>query len=248
MIGRTLSHYRILSLLGSGGMGQVYLAEDTRLKRKVALKVLPAGLASDPTRLGRFQREAEALAALSHPNIVTIYSVEDADGVHFMTMEHIDGEPLSRLIPSEGIDLGRFFDLAVPLADAVAVAHERGIMHRDLKPANVMVGTDGRAQRSRFRAGEDCPGDAVLTARLKRSSRRGKARSSAPSRTCRRNRSQGLPVDYRSDIFSLGVHVLPDAHRAGALHGRDAGDPGVVDPSRPIRSRERGPVAAPPTH
>ena len=142
MIGRTLSHYRITDRLGAGGMGEVYLAEDAKLKRKVALKVLPPDLASDPVRLARFQREAEALAALSHPNIVTIYSVEDADGVHFITMERVEGEPLDRLIPTEGFDVGRFFDLAMPLVDAVSAAHEHGITHRDLKPANVMVGAD----------------------------------------------------------------------------------------------------------
>ncbi|MCZ6507061.1 MAG: serine/threonine-protein kinase, partial [Acidobacteria bacterium] len=145
MIGRTLSHYKILDQLGEGGMGKVYLAEDTALQREVALKVLLEEVASDPHRLKRFIREAKTVAKLNHPNIVTIYSVEKArleeeeEPVHFLTMELVEGETLSALIPSEGFPLAKFFELAIPLADAVSSAHERGITHRDLKPANVMV-------------------------------------------------------------------------------------------------------------
>jgi serine/threonine protein kinase/tetratricopeptide (TPR) repeat protein len=204
MIGRTLSHYRIIALLGTGGMGEVYLAEDTRLKRKVALKVLPADLASDPTRLARFQREAEALAALTHPNIVTIHSVEDVDGVHFITMEHVEGEPLNREIPPEGMDIGRFFDLAIPLADAVAAAHERGITHRDLKAANVMVGSDGRAHVLDFGLAKiDHAMPTFVTAETIEQTREGTIVGTVPYMSP--EQVQGLPVDYRSDIFSLGV-------------------------------------------
>jgi serine/threonine protein kinase/Tfp pilus assembly protein PilF len=212
MIGRTLSHYRITALLGAGGMGEVYLAEDTRLKRKVALKVLPGDLASSANRLARFQREAEALAALSHPNIVTIYSVEDVDGVHFMTMECVKGKPLSRQIPSEGMDLGRFFDLAVPLVDAVAAAHERGIMHRDLKPANVMLGDDGRVHILDFglaKMYDETPSDAgaeaiePTRAATLEETREGTIVGTVPYMSP--EQVQGLPVDPRSDIFSLGV-------------------------------------------
>jgi serine/threonine protein kinase/tetratricopeptide (TPR) repeat protein len=204
MIGRTLSHYRITALLGAGGFGEVYLAEDTRLKRKVALKVLPPELARNPLRLARFQREAEALAALSHPNIVTIYSVEEVDGVHFMTMERVDGEPLSRQIPSDGMDLGRFFDLAVPLADAVAAAHERGITHRDLKPPNVMVGADARVHVLDFGLAKiygETP--AEVTAETVQQTREGTILGTVPYMSP--EQVQGLPVDDRSDIFSLGV-------------------------------------------
>src|SRR5215471_17469440 len=139
MIGRTLSHYRITDRLGAGGMGEVYLAEDTKLKRKIALKVLPTNVATDPERLARFQREAEALAALNHPNIVTIYAVEDVDDVHFIVMEWVEGRSLDYLIPPEGFSAEQAFDLALPLVDAVGAAHDRGITHRDLKPANVMI-------------------------------------------------------------------------------------------------------------
>ena len=143
MIGRILSHYKVLEKLGSGGMGQVYVAEDTKLSRKVALKVLPPEMASQE-RLMRFEREAKAVAALDHPNIVTIYSVEESDGVHFITMQLVKGKTLSELISKKGLPLNRLFEIAIPLADAVSSAHEQGIIHRDLKPDNLMVSDDWR--------------------------------------------------------------------------------------------------------
>jgi len=124
-------------------MGAVYLAEDLSLKREVALKVLPAHLATDPDRLARFQREAETLAALSHPNIVGIYSIEESDDLRFLIMERVVGRSLEEIIPEEGLSPEAFFDVAIPIADAMAVAHAKGIVHRDLKPANVMVADDG---------------------------------------------------------------------------------------------------------
>jgi serine/threonine protein kinase len=136
MIGRTLSHYRITGKIGEGGMGEVYRAEDARLGREVAFKVLPE-------RLARFQREAKTVAALSHPNIVTIFSVEEANGVHFLTMELVSGKTLDDLLSAGGLSLDRFFAVAMPIADAVASAHARDIVHRDLKPANVMVTDEG---------------------------------------------------------------------------------------------------------
>ena len=144
MIGRTLSHFKITAKLGEGGMGEVYRAEDTTLKRQVALKVLPPAVASSQERLERFQREAETLAALDHPNIVHIYSVEEAEGVHFLTMQLVEGQTLDELIPPGGLPLARFLELAVPLADALRAAHEHGVVHRDLKPGNVMVDGEDR--------------------------------------------------------------------------------------------------------
>ena len=146
MIGRTLAHYRISAAIGAGGMGEVYRATDTKLGRDVALKVLPAEMATDPERLERFQREARAVAALNHPHIVTIHSVEEADGIHFLTMEVAEGQSLDRLIPKGGLPLEGFLEIAVPLSDALAAAHDKGIVHRDLKPANVMVGERGRVK------------------------------------------------------------------------------------------------------
>ena len=142
MIGQSLAHYKILEKIGSGGMGDVYLAEDAKLDRKVALKVLPPELAENAERRARFEREAKAIAALNHPNIVTIHSVEEADDVHFITMELVQGKTSAKVIPSKGFPLDRFFDIAIPLADAVAAAHKNGTIHRDLKPAEgVLVGT-----------------------------------------------------------------------------------------------------------
>jgi len=156
--GTRLGHYEITSLIGSGGMGEVYVAEDTKLSRKVALKVLPPEMAENAERRVRFEREAKAVAALDHPNIITIHSVEEAEGVHFYTMQLMKGKTLTELIPkkaafamrppepwrrrkasaSQGLPLNKFFEIAIPLADAVSSAHEQGIIHRDLKPDNLM--------------------------------------------------------------------------------------------------------------
>ena len=144
LIGGTLGRYRILRLVGRRGMGAVYEAEDPELRRKVALKVLPPAVAGDPKRLERFKREARAVAALSHPNVVTLHSVEEEGDIHFLTMELVQGEPLDRLIPEQGLDLGEILSRATQLAEGLRAAHEQGIVHRDLKPANVIVDTEGR--------------------------------------------------------------------------------------------------------
>jgi serine/threonine protein kinase len=144
LIGKTLSHFEITAKLGEGGMGEVYRATDTKLGRDVAIKILPAAMALDPELLERFRREARALAALDHPNIVTVYSVEESDGVNFLAMGLVDGKTLDQQIPPSGLAPEAFFDLAIPLADALAAAHQKGVTHRDLKPANVMVTRDGR--------------------------------------------------------------------------------------------------------
>src|SRR5213593_4361864 len=143
-IGTQLGSYEVTALLGKGGMGEVYRARDRKLDRDVAIKVLPESVARDPDSLSRFQREAQSIAALNHPNIVTVYSVEDAGGVVFFTMELVEGKPLGDAIGKGGVPLARLLQLAIPLADAVSAAHQKGITHRDLKPANVMVRADGR--------------------------------------------------------------------------------------------------------
>jgi eukaryotic-like serine/threonine-protein kinase len=206
MVGLTLQHYRIVRKLGSGGMGEVYAAEDEKLQRQVALKLLPPDMAADPERLQRFQREARAVAALNHPNVVTIYSVEEAGGVHFLTMELVEGKTLAEAIPEGGLPLERILALAGPLIEAVAFAHEHGIIHRDLKPANIMLTGDGRLKVLDF-------GLAKLKATLATSDD-----SQLPTQTLTRHhvvlgtaaymspeQAEGRPVDHRSDIFSLGV-------------------------------------------
>jgi len=206
MIGRTVAHYKILEKIGSGGMGDVYLAEDTTLDRKIALKVLPPELADSAERRARFTREAKAVAALNHPNIVTVYSVEEAGGVHFITMELVKGKTLLEIVPKIGLPLDRFFEIAIPLADALAAAHRQGITHRDLKPANVMVSDNGRVKVLDFGlaktigdfssrdAGDFATRSATLEGHIV-----GTPAYMSPEQAA------GRAVDARSDIFSLGV-------------------------------------------
>ena len=141
--GSTLLHYRLVEKIGAGGMGEVWRGRDLKLDRDVAIKFLPEAFAGDPARRSRFEREAKAVAALRHPNIVVIHSVEEADGAHFFTMEMVEGEPLSRRIVPGGLPPEEFFEIAIPIAAAIAAAHERGIIHRDLKPGNIMIDREG---------------------------------------------------------------------------------------------------------
>src|SRR6187431_2892922 len=141
--GTRLGAYDIVGLLGAGGMGEVYRARDTRLKREVALKILPESFASDPERLARFQREAEVLASLNHPHIAAIYGLEDADGVKALVIELVEGEDLAQRIARGAIPLDEALPIARQIAEALEAAHEQGIIHRDLKPANIKVRPDG---------------------------------------------------------------------------------------------------------
>src|SRR5215203_4158209 len=137
--GTRLGTFEIVGTLGAGGMGEVYRAKDLRLGREVAVKVLPADVSSNPDRLARFEREARTVAGLNHPNIVTLYSVEDENGVRFLAMELVEGQTLSDLIVPGGLPVSRVLELSIALSDALVAAHGRGVIHRDLKPANVML-------------------------------------------------------------------------------------------------------------
>jgi eukaryotic-like serine/threonine-protein kinase len=139
-----LGPYKIISLIGSGGMGEVYRARDIRLLRDVALKVLPASFTNDPDRLRRFEQEARAVAALNHPNIVSVYDVGNANGVHYIVSELLEGETLRSRIAPPGMPVRKAIELAVQLANGLAAAHEQGIVHRDLKPENIFITRNGR--------------------------------------------------------------------------------------------------------
>ncbi|MCM2255121.1 MAG: protein kinase [Vicinamibacteria bacterium] len=208
LVGTTLGHYRVESRLGAGGMGDVFVAHDRRLDRRVALKVLPAHLAHDASARLRFEAEARAVAALSHPGIVTIHSVEDADGHVFLTMELVSGTTLAERIASGGLPLAQLLAIAGQLVEAVAAAHRAGITHRDLKPHNVMVDATGRVKVLDFGlakptatpapgASEEASTQAVL--QTEPGIVMGTVRYMSPEQ------AQGRDVGPASDVFSLGV-------------------------------------------
>ena len=208
MVGTSIGHYHILASIGKGGMGEVYAAEDARLGRRVAVKVLSRELAMDTDRRERFEREARAVAALNHPNIVTIFSVEEADGVPFLTLELVEGRTLDALIPPGGLPLDRILGYAIPLADAVGAAHQRGITHRDLKPGNVMVGDDGRVKVLDFGLAKLKESNGSLAASLPTQELTGEGRIVGTVAYMSPEQAEGKPVDPRSDVFSLGVVIF----------------------------------------
>jgi eukaryotic-like serine/threonine-protein kinase len=206
--GATLGPYEIVSLLGAGGMGEVYRARDPRLNREVAIKVLPADRVGDEDRRRRFVQEAHAASALNHPHIITIYEIESANGNDFIVMEYVRGKSLDAVIPRHGMRLGEALRIAIPVADALTAAHARGIIHRDLKPANVIVGSDGAVKVLDFGLAkligrEDADeADLTHTADMALSALgtiAGTAAYMAPEQ------ATGGTVDARSDIFSFGA-------------------------------------------
>ena len=215
LVGRTLAHYRIGTVIGAGGMGEVYRATDTKLGREVALKVLPPHMASDADRLARFQREARAVAALNHPNVVTVYSVEQWDNVHFITMELVEGQSLDQLISGHGLPVDRIVDIASALAEALAAAHEKGILHRDLKPANVMVTTEGRVKVLDFGLAKEVGGESANDATLTSAGHTQAGMVMGTPAYMSPEQVSGRPLDHRTDIFSLGVvlHEMATGHR-----------------------------------
>ncbi|MFC1554911.1 protein kinase, partial [candidate division KSB1 bacterium] len=195
MIGTTISHYKIISKLGSGGMGEVYLAEDKKLERKVALKFLPPHFTSDEKSVERFKREARAAAKLNHPNIVTIHEIGEHDGDTYIAMEYVDGKSLREVIDDEELSIERATDIATQICEGLLEAHNAGITHRDIKPENILLDKSGRVKLLDFGLAQMMG----VTRLTMEASTTGTAKYMSPEQY------KAVEVDHRTDIFSFGV-------------------------------------------
>ncbi len=210
LVGRTAGPYKILSQLGAGGMGEVYLAQDTRLGRKIALKLLPSYFTEDGDRLRRFQQEANAASRLNHPNILTIYEVGKLDSTQYIATEYIDGVTLRALLTQKKIEISEALDAAIQVASALSAAHGAGIVHRDIKPENIMLRRDGYvkvldfglAKLTELPAGLQ-PGDSEMATRVLVKTEPGMVMGTVTYMSP--EQARGLDVDARTDIWSLGV-------------------------------------------
>src|SRR5512136_4761 len=208
MIGKTLSHYRITEKLGRGGMGEVYRAEDTNLHRHVAIKVLPDEFTHDAERLARFQREAQVLASLNHPNIATLYGLEESEGKRFIVMELVEGQTLAERLLKGPLPVDEALEVCRQIAEGLEAAHEKGMIHRDLKPGNVMLTADDKVKILDFGlakplAGETQAADATHSPTITEAMTRpgvilGTAAYMSPEQ------ARGKLVDKRADIWGFG--------------------------------------------
>ncbi len=210
MIGERIGHYQILSLLGAGGMGEVYLAQDTKLDRQIALKLLPARFLQDAEQVRRFEREARAASALNHPNILTIHEIGEAESIHYIVSEFVEGKTLRERLRHGPLSIGEARAIAEQVAGALSVAHKAGIIHRDIKPENLMVRPDGLVkvldfglakltERPAVRPEVDSGGETLVQLSTELGMVIGTVSYMSPEQ------ARGQKVDERSDIFSLGV-------------------------------------------
>jgi len=220
--GQMLSHYRLIEKIGEGGMGVVWKAFDTALSREVAIKLLPDALSQDADRLARLTCEAKAVAALSHPNIVVLYAIEEAEGRRFLCMELVEGRTLAELIPDHGLPVGEFLRIAVPVTEAISAAHRRGISHRDLKPRNVVLGSAGQVKVLDFglaqspRVPENADVSDLPTMTQTQGGFTGTLAYMSPEQI------QGLPAGPVSDVFSMGVVLYEMATGRRPFQGKNA--------------------------
>lgn len=241
LIGKRLGQYQILSRIGKGGMGEVYLATDEALARQVALKLLPAEFAADPERLHRFEREARAAAATAHPNIVAIHEIGECDGIHFIAEEFVEGQTLRRRIEDGRLPLLEALDIAAQTADALAAAHAAGIVHRDIKPENLMLRPDGYvkvldfglASLSRPLVADSTSSPAAVTGETTPGTILGTVNYMSPEQT------RGQKADARSDLWSLGVVLYEMLTQRRPFNGESAPDVFVA-----ILDREPPPLSS----
>lgn len=224
-IGQSIGPYMIVSHLGAGGMGEVYLAEDSRLGRRVALKLLPDYFTADQERVRRFKQEARAASALSHPNVATIYEIGEAEETMYMAMEYVEGQTLEAKINGQPLETGELLDIAVQVADAIEEAHAKGIMHRDIKPGNIMVSVRGRAKVLDFGLAKMTgPEEQALRSDVSAQAKTEPGRVMGTVAYMSPEQALGREVDHRTDIFSLGVVMYEMATGQRPFTGSTTGE------------------------